>query len=88
MNLNNRLAIKIYFPAVKITGAAVSSVPDTIPESCDSSFTEADQLAFPMLSNEDETFFPPNQAVAMRILLDCSNFFRFLSHVTPIAIAK
>jgi hypothetical protein len=56
MNLNNRLAIKIYFPAVKITGAAVSSVPDTIPESCDSSFTEADQLAFPMLSNEDETF--------------------------------
>jgi len=56
MNLNNRLAIKIYFPAVKITGAAVSSVPDTIPESCDSSFTEADQLAFPVLSNEDETF--------------------------------
>jgi len=37
---------------VKITGAA-SSVPDAIPDSCDSSVTEStDELALPVLSNE------------------------------------
>ncbi len=44
---------------MKITDAAPAIVPDTVPDSCDTSVTEPrkeHELAIPVLSHEDETF--------------------------------